>query len=150
MAQHPLRTAGNILVRVLRLASVNPGRVEHDALVADGFPSRLVIAWLALEWLLLAVLAAVGVRTGGTPEGALPFATAIAGPYVLVLALTYVQTRYRLPLVPLLALFAAPGLASLLDARSRTGTFRRAVPAALIACVVVLGATVVELALKTR
>jgi len=166
MARHPLRAAMSVAVRLVRLASVNPGRVEHDALVADGLPSPLVIAWLALEWMGLVALAAAAWRMGAIPRRAGLFAVLVAAPYVLVLVLTYVQTRYRLPLVPLLAPFAAAGLARLGSAdpaerpvRSQRavrseraplagGGARRLAAAGLAAAALILAATAVELLLK--
>ena len=150
MARRPLRTALNGAVRLLRLMSVNPGRVEHDALVADGFPSWVVLLWLALEWGGLAVLSAVAWRGGAVSHGSRLFTSLVAVPYVFVLALTYVQTRYRLPLVPLLAPFAARGAAQLAAAPRAQDGLRRFLPAGLAAGAVVVIASAIDLLLKGR
>ena len=148
MARRPLRTSLVFGIRLVRLASVNPGRIEHDALVAEGWPSALAIAWLGCEWLGCAVLAVMAWRGKAMTRSALVFTTLVAAPYVLVLASTFVQTRFRLPLVLLLAPVAAAGLGRLLEAPRTPSGRRRSIVAGLAAAALVVAATAVELALK--
>lgn len=110
MATHPLRTAWLALVRAVRLAGVNPGRVETDALASYGLGRAAAAGWLVAEWLGLVAMATVALRLDSGLRRPAIEAAWILAPYVAVLLFTFVQTRFRLPLHALLLPFAARGL----------------------------------------
>lgn len=151
---HPVRTVLLAWMRALRLLGVNPGRIEHDALVGDGWPSGLVLVWLALEWITLCSLAAVGLAAHGPRLSRTLLAPAlVAAPYVLVLCATFVQTRFRLPLHLLLAPYAAVGLAVLVEgfpAPSRSRRAGWAVAAVVAAILVASGVEVLAKSIDAR
>jgi hypothetical protein len=148
VARHPARALVVGAVRWVRLVSLNPGRIEHDALVRAGWPSALVLLWLGLEWTLLVAGCAVAWRAGAATRPAVSFAVLLAAPYVLVVTVTFVQTRFRLPLVLLLAPFSAAGLSRFLETPRSSGGRRALVLAALGGVALVVAATAVDLALK--
>lgn len=111
MKDHPLKTVALASVRAVRLLGINPGRVEHESLVADGVPSILAIGWLAVEWWVVVLAAGTSFDLIPRCRSTLPIAAAVGGPYLVVLLFTFVQTRFRLPIFLLLVPVAAAGLA---------------------------------------
>jgi len=116
MADHPGRTLELLGRKVLVLLSGWEARnnigarwlaQEHGVVILSRWwPST----WLVLPFALIGLLLAVGGR------GAALLATAVAVQAVSVLPF-FVNARFRLPLLPLLALFAAAGIVALLERR---------------------------------
>ncbi|MCC7143331.1 MAG: hypothetical protein IT349_14630 [Candidatus Eisenbacteria bacterium] len=106
---HPAETLGRIAVRTLRLCGINPGRVEYDALTRYGLPAPIVVGWLAAEWIGVLLLSAVGVALA--PRSIQRCLVLALAPYLAGLAISYVQTRYRIPVHLWLLPFAGATLA---------------------------------------
>lgn len=115
---HPVETATRIGARALRLLGVNPGHGEFEHLRAMGWPAPLAAGILGVEWIAVVLLAAIGLATPWAKVAGHSIGRGLlllSAPYVAALLVTYVQTRYRLPLFALLLLPAGCGLVRWLD-----------------------------------
>jgi tetratricopeptide (TPR) repeat protein len=87
---------------------------------------------------ILVPVAVLGIIATWADRSRLGVLYAIAAAYVASVVMFYVSARYRLPLVPLLVLFAAGGLASLTAFLRTAGRPRIVAAAAAIAAVVIV------------
>jgi len=114
MLSHPARTAKLLALKSLACASSFELSSNRD-LYRAGSPLRPLTARLR-SWVLLLPLALVGLRaTWRSPDPRWRWFAALLGTLSLSVVLFFVSGRHRAPAVPLVILFALPGLRALAD-----------------------------------
>jgi len=114
MSQHPLRTVGMMGRRALKMLSPLPGQVE--TVYFGGSGRQVAIAYIvvyALSFALLMLLATIGWWGGGLEPRWRSLILAMAVPYAISLAVTFVQARFVAMFAPLLFIPAAAGVGAL-------------------------------------